>query len=322
MRQDSNSGVFSAAYLNTRVQFDIQSAVMERPSIDGLTRAFTHMSIRCDPRAPKNVPRHVKDALPPDPKILEWEEERRTLHVEIKCQYGLIYRADETEMGRTYQTLVQKINARTKRRDEDLKKVYRRQYFYRIHNEELQRLLNNVETEEYVEPIIHHQLPERTRLQEVICHFPHNLSLEQIVQRRVRVVDLMVALCSRREEPQPKECSVESRESSNESSTEDYLNEQQPSRKSSPDLDPFPLTCEKTQCIFCYPTKKTFSRPAKMMDHVESHLRLEPADRIGCRHPVCQAAGLVLGNIHQFKGHVQTVHGITLRDPWFVRSAK
>ena len=45
MRHDPNSGIFNSAYLNARVRFGIQSAVMERPSIDGLTRAFTHMRL-------------------------------------------------------------------------------------------------------------------------------------------------------------------------------------------------------------------------------------------------------------------------------------
>jgi len=58
--------------------------------------------------------------------------------------------------------------------------------------------------------------------------------------------------------------------------------------------------------------------PAKMMDHVESHLRKEPAEIIACRHPVCMAEGLVLNNVMHFKNHVQLVHGITLRKPKYI----
>ena len=60
--------------------------------------------------------------------------------------------------------LVQKINNAIRREEEDIKKTFRRQYFYRIHNEELQRQLNKIEIAEYVEPVIHHQLPKRARL--------------------------------------------------------------------------------------------------------------------------------------------------------------
>ena len=286
--------------------------------MDGLTRAFTHMSIRCDPRAPKDVPQHVKDALPPDPKLVEWEMERKALSVKIKGCYKFLYKANGTEMGQAYQKLVRIINAMTKKRDEDLKKVYRRQYFYRIHNEELQRQLNKVETKEYVEPVICHQLPERTRLQEVMCHFPNGLSPKQIVQRRICAIDLMVALCSLREIPTPKARLVISQESFSNSLKEAPFVQRKFSCEPSLNQEPFPLVCEKTQCIFCYPEPKTFSRPAKMMDHVESHLRLEPAERVACRHPVCKAAGLVLNSVSEFKNHVQSVHGIALREPRFV----
>jgi hypothetical protein len=65
-------------------------------------------------------------------------------------------------------------------------------------------------------------------------------------------------------------------------------------------------------------TKKTFSRPAKM-DHVESHLYREPGLTIACCHLVCKAARLVLKTVNEFKYHVKKVHGITLRDLWYVR---
>lgn len=139
----------------------------------------------------------------------------------MRSQYQFLYKGAETEMGKRYQRLVRKINSTTKKWEEVIKKEYRRQYFYRIHNEELQRQLNRVETKEYVEPVIHHQLLERTQLQEVICHFPKNLSPEDVVQRRIHAIDLMVALCSRREAPKPRSVSSLSGESSNASSHSD-----------------------------------------------------------------------------------------------------
>jgi hypothetical protein len=70
-------------------------------------------------------------------------------------------------------------------------------------------------------------------------------------------------------------------------------------------------------------TKKTFCRPAKIMDHVEAHLRKERAEmrpeQVRCRHPVCQATGLVLECVNDFKNHVKEVHGVTLRNPSYVR---
>src|SRR5579871_5658521 len=102
MRHDPNTRIFNASYLNQRVRFDIQSAVMERPSVDGLTRAFTHMSIRCDLRAPKDIPKHIRRALPPDQKILKLEKERQVLYRKVKAKYRFINRARGTQIGEDY----------------------------------------------------------------------------------------------------------------------------------------------------------------------------------------------------------------------------
>jgi hypothetical protein len=42
------------------------------------------------------------------------------------------------------------------------------------------------------------------QLQEVLCDFSEDLTTEDVVRRRIRAIDLMVALCARREVPQPK----------------------------------------------------------------------------------------------------------------------
>jgi hypothetical protein len=255
--------------------------------------------------------------------------EYRLVDHEIRSRYKCLYLATHTEKGKRHQMLGQKINNATKKWEDDIKKAFRRQYFYRIHNKELQRQLNKIETAEYVEPVIHHQLPERTRLQEVLCHFPTDLSPEDIVRNRILAIDLMVALCSQRETPRPKPYSVSSRESSSDHSSYQSASEASPPKYSSSEsslgLEPFPLTCEKTQCIFFCTgkrKKKTFSRTAKMMDHVESHLRKEPGPTVACCHEVCEAAGVILKTVDEFKRHVKEIHDITLRNPWYVRSKK
>jgi hypothetical protein len=186
------------ARLICRISLTWFNSISSRRLWSGLpsTGSLVPLLPRCDPRAPKNLPKHTKDLLPPDPKILEWQREREVLYVQIRGHYGPLYRADKTEMGEIYKTLVRKINARTKKRDDDIRKVYRRQYCYRTHNEELQLLLNKLDTEDCVEPTIRHQLSQRTRLQEVICHFLSGLIPEQIAPYRTGAIDLMVALFS------------------------------------------------------------------------------------------------------------------------------
>jgi hypothetical protein len=182
------------------------------------------MSIRCDPCAPKDVPKHIKDALPRDPKIAQLKTEKSALPAEIKCEYRFQYKAKRTSKWKEHQELGQKISRATKKWEEGIKKAYRRQYFYHIHNEELQRQLNNVETAEYVAPVIQHQLAASWE----------SFGVGDPCESKEAVLQQL-----------------------------------------SPEPAPVPLTCGKTQCaFFCTgtATKKTFCRPAKMMDHVEAHL--------------------------------------------------
>lgn len=59
-----------------------------------------------------------------------------------------------------------------------------------------------------------------------------------------------------------------------------------------------------------------FCRVSKMRDHVErTHLRgVAPEEAFSCRHPVGKSQGLVLKHLQRFKSHVQTVHGVRLRE--------
>ena len=220
----------------------MQAAFLDRPSMDGLTKAFTHMSLTCDPRAPKHVPQEVMDALPPDPLIVELETDRWELYEAIRKEYRFIKQARGTDIGDMYQKLVAKVASAKKKRYEDIKKQYRRDYHDRIHDEEMERHLKGVATDEYVEPVVHHQLPERTQVQEVMCDFSEDLTTEDIVRRRIRAIDRMVALCSRREVPQPKQRLPTIRQ--------DPIKEESPEPES-PDSELFPLVCAKTQCPIC-----------------------------------------------------------------------
>lgn len=83
LRHNPQTGVFCGSYINEKVRFVVQDAVLDQPTDIGLLRAFTHMSLTCDPRAPTTVPDEVLATLPPDPEILELIRERK----EIKRTY-------------------------------------------------------------------------------------------------------------------------------------------------------------------------------------------------------------------------------------------
>ena len=76
IRHNPKTGVFSGSYLNEKVRFDVQAAFLDRPSIDGLTKAFTYMSLTCNLHAPKDVPKEVMKALPPNLVIVELKKDQ------------------------------------------------------------------------------------------------------------------------------------------------------------------------------------------------------------------------------------------------------
>ncbi|KAF2729867.1 hypothetical protein EJ04DRAFT_527418 [Polyplosphaeria fusca] len=66
-----------------------------------------------------------------------------------------------------------------------------------------------------------------------------------------------------------------------------------------------------SQRMFCW------SRPAKMMDHLEDHhLGYFAQDAtISCPHPTCRRKGAMLDGVSHFKNHALCVHNIKLRVP-------
>jgi hypothetical protein len=77
--------------------------------------------------------------------------------------------------------------------------------FVQIHDEAMQRHLNNTVTDECIAAVIYHQLPEQTQLQQILSDFRTDLGVEDIDRRRVHAIDLMVALSSRREDQHRKQ---------------------------------------------------------------------------------------------------------------------
>ncbi|KID94454.1 FluG domain-containing protein, partial [Metarhizium majus ARSEF 297] len=96
MRHDPLTGCLQNAYQNSRVGFNTQDAFLERdPSADGLTRAFTHMSIKCNPEVPKQIPKAELAKLPPDPEVVRLAKQVEAMARRMRQDYGFIKAAPE-----------------------------------------------------------------------------------------------------------------------------------------------------------------------------------------------------------------------------------
>ncbi|KAH6724964.1 hypothetical protein BKA61DRAFT_589553 [Leptodontidium sp. MPI-SDFR-AT-0119] len=124
------------------------------------------MSIWCNSGAPRDVPGEVMDPL--DPEIASLKRRIQVLYNKIKWDYKFIKRAPN-KIQMEYKDLCKQVTNATKSLKDEIKNAYRKDYFFRVHNEmmkmQLKRRQNKTTAEDEVEPLVEHQLKERTQLQ-------------------------------------------------------------------------------------------------------------------------------------------------------------
>lgn len=241
MRHDPMTGVFSGAYINHRVKFNTQDAFLERDvSDDGLTRAFAHMSIRCNPGIPKEVPEVVLQVLPPDPNITELERQHTMMFQQLRHKYKFVKRAPLKKV-KAYQDLGRQLSNARKGFKKEVFREFKKDYIFRFHNEQMKRQLDKTNVADvYVEPVVQHQLEERTRLQRILCDFSKDLDTGDTISRKIRAINLIVALASKQETQRQRTSPA----------CEALIKEESLHPNRSVTLVQIPLVCKKTQCIF------------------------------------------------------------------------
>jgi hypothetical protein len=304
MRHDPKWATFNSAYINEKVQFQLQNAVLDEPTEDGLIGMLSHLGLMHDPRARKNmVPDEVWAEMPPDPEILALEQERAQLK-------GIQYRIAGTENEDRIRELTKSIAQKQVKRTKDIQRKYREEYFHNRPTWEIERQADGEEEEEYVEPAIDLQIPERAELAEILCNQAEDLSSTELLELRIRAGELMHILCDKRETVRRDR--IRHRAHANVMVKEE-----------SPGPDPFPLLMERTHCPRCIGDEslsyeeRTFNycRPTVMYDHFDRvHAKQLSAEKqIVCNHPKCKGRALKLRHLSHFKNHVETVHGVKLR---------
>ncbi|KAH7265750.1 FluG domain-containing protein [Fusarium solani] len=287
MRHDPKFLTFHDAYLNQMTESE-------------LYKLFPHVSLTLDPRAKRDmVPAEVWANLPPDPEIVELEERRAFLKQGRHRTQGL-------EAEEEIRMLTEQITLKKGRRVHLVTREYRQYYFYHRPTWDIERQARGEDEDEYMEPVIHVTIPERKELAEIVCHQPEDLTEDQIFQRRIHFIDLMAALCRKRETVK------RSRNTKRRPALIDSLCS-------------FTLPIHAAQCPDCIGDERlsreertfTYCRPTVMNDHFDDqHLvRREQAERSGekicCEHPKCR--DLKFQHLNHFRHHVQEVHGVMLR---------
>jgi hypothetical protein len=76
-----DAGIFQA-YINERVQCDVQAAFLRRPSADAIFKVISHVSRFADPRAPTKLMDSSLNLLKRHPNIMKFRQIRDSLSQE------------------------------------------------------------------------------------------------------------------------------------------------------------------------------------------------------------------------------------------------
>ncbi|KAH6876713.1 hypothetical protein B0T10DRAFT_520891 [Thelonectria olida] len=321
MRHDPAFLTFQNAYLNEILNFDVQNAFLEEEKETELFRMFAYVSLTRDPRATANmVPPEVWENTPPDPEIIELERQLEELR-------GGRYRIEGHEHEKEIRQLKRTIDNKCAHHKLRVVKRYREFFFYNAPTWDVERQARGEEEEEYVEPEIDVSIPERARLAKLLCKQPDDWTEEEVFQQRIKAIDLMVALCGKRETVRRKHIQQKAR-------TTLPIKVESPGAEYRSTPNSFPLLMEATQCPDCFGDERLsleerkflYCRPTVRNDHFDDcHLpgreRVEHrGEPIRCEHPRCKDEKFK--HLDHFRSHVQNIHGVTLRSSVQVRDRR
>lgn len=300
-----DAGIYQA-YINQRVQCDVQAAFLGKPSSTALFKAATHMSRYVDPRAPTEPPPGDLDAFKTSPEMVKLRQLRDHLSKEVRRESRTLKNAavEGTEMYQMYKNAEDALRSAKAKLRKSARKEARGRFFETIDTEEINKQLHPAfpDTEDCVwEPErVEHTLKERTLAAELLGEKTTDQTTQAQLEHRMKVIKTLVTLCRRREAP---------RRTMNDDSwglVDDTV-----------DPPPFPTVCERTQCLFCFGNQEQprdvrlyhFATIYKARDHVEGHLRGFPLyEPVACPHPTCRRTGILFSDREHFKSHAKIEH--------------
>ena len=282
--------------------------------------------------------------MKPDLEVLELEEERKTLKAG-KHQYR-----NGNENSERIEEIDRRIRTLKAQQAKEVRKKYREYYFENRPTWDIEQQDGNNDddgdmvtddagsdlNDDFNEPDIDLDIPERAKLARLVCKQPENLSDDELLERRIQFGECMVALMSKRETVRrdiiAQRGSVEMvlKDSSKSSRSASIDMDAIPTKPAVDDAalidDPFPCRMDKFQCTECIGDgrlsydERTFryTRTSSRNKHFDSqHLpsltRLLAQDLLACAHPKCTKMVHKFRNMDEYKTHQLRVHHIELR---------
>lgn len=185
----------------------MQAAFLERPSFIALFKAVTHMSRYVDLRAPTELTPTQIDALKADSEIVQLRQLWDRLSYEACEESGTVKnaQAEGTKIYQMYKKAGDALQCAKVKLRNSVKKESRQQFFDTIDtieiNKQLDLSLLDLDEEDWEPQKVKHCLEEWRQAAELICKELSDLSDQAKFDHRIRTVDMLVALCQKREAP-------------------------------------------------------------------------------------------------------------------------
>ena len=325
---DHASAAPTAWYLDQEVRFNTQAAFLERPS-DGLVQKLARlMTLTADRNAPTRYSDKESRKIACNRVVKRLSERTRGLTAELRKKYNFVNNApradpamqEKLSTDAALHTL--KENLRNKYLTQDRKRYFRNADTLTLEAQFREGCNSTSVVGEA--PLVgptKYNIAERGWLVDLICDLVGDLTDKERHARRVSAITHRAALCGRQESGRRNRPAATPNCVGLSSLLEALPGDETESLQLDPE-ESIPLACLPTQCPICIgderksmsERKRQFSRPSKMMDHVDTHLvRLPPNAPVHCHHPICMAQGVVLENLRVFKNHTARVHKIALR---------
>lgn len=305
------SAIVYQAYMNRRIQSDVQAAFLGLPSSDAILKATSHMARFADPRAPTSLTPSDLTVLKQDPEIVKLRKIRDKLTREIKEKFKTIKEAREAnnEMCISHARAQSDLNSAKFRIREQALKKKRVEFHENIDTEELDKQDGSIDTQKnnWIPAKVEHQLEERRRVVELLCQ--QSSDYEVNLRHRIDMIEALIALCRAKKIHSSQKRITDNTwgiiDSDISTSLDHNPRPETTNNMSTPDS--IPEICPSTQCPQC---RAKICTPYKTKKHVERmHLRFYQLDEpIPCLLSPCATRNKVCKGHIKFKQHTERKH--------------
>lgn len=193
-----DAGVLQA-YMNERVQCDVQAAFLGRPSAEALFKAVSHMSRDVDPRAPSTLTDFECDQLKTHPLLVELRERRDVLSKEVRQAHGTLKKAKAagSKLFKLYNEAQSDLESAKKRLTRGKIEDSRKEFFDQVETEDARRQLGLSVldlSEEWKPEAVQHTL-ERKKVAKLICESTSGLPQQKKLEHRIQTIRALLEFC-------------------------------------------------------------------------------------------------------------------------------